>query len=299
LITRKKSIILLIIVNFIWGGSYTFSKIALSEVSPSYLVAINYLLGSIILSMMFYKHLKKINMKSLYCGVITGTLVAIGTIMVSVGLKYTTSVKAGLLNSVELMTIPIVSWILFKDKFKLNDAISIFIAVCGIILINFNGITFTFNLGDLLCTIAPMLYALQISIISKYSKNIDEVQVTTTELFMIGIISLIVALIFETPPKVISNITIYSIIYLGIFTCAVAFYFETLALKRLKPTYAGLINATLPLFTMITSYVILGETLNVISLIGSFLIIAALLTYNIDIVENIKNKKMKNEININ
>lgn len=280
-----KATLELLFVCLMWGSTYTASKIALADISPTYIVGLSYFIAFIILFLLCIKRIKKFNLTILLCGVLIGAIVSSGTILINFGLTYTTATKAGLFNSIEIIIIPIFAFVFLKDKIKLNDIISVIIAVLGIVFINFNGLSFDFGIGDMLCIGGTILYGLQVVVTSKFVKDQDTSLIALSQVFFISVFSLSAGLTLEKFPIHVSALSLWIILYLGVLCYAVGYYLQAKVLKVISSTHTGVIMASIPVFAMLISIITLGESLNLYGIIGAALIILALLNANINLTE--------------
>jgi len=74
--------------------------------------------------------------------------------------------------------------------------------------------------------------------------------------------------------------TIISILYIGIFASLSAFVLWNKAIINLGPSKAGMIYYTLPLFSVVSAYFLLGETVTMIHFYSALFIISGIFTAN-------------------
>ena len=113
--------IYLLIAAFLWGTSFIAGKIAYDMLDPSLVVAIRYVLASIILLPMTFSFMKKkeesFTKKDFILLVILGILTYPLTSMLQfIGLSFTSASSATTIIGIEPVMITIVGFIFFKEK---------------------------------------------------------------------------------------------------------------------------------------------------------------------------------------
>lgn len=113
--------IYLLIAAFLWGTSFIAGKIAYDMLDPSLVVAIRYILASIILLPMTFSFMKNkeksFTKKDFILLVILGILTYPLTSMLQfIGLSFTSASSATTIIGIEPVMITIVGFIFFKEK---------------------------------------------------------------------------------------------------------------------------------------------------------------------------------------
>jgi len=278
----SKGILALLTTSFLWGCTPTVSKLGLESLPPLYFLGISYLIGGIILAFIFRKKLKFINKKIMFFSFFISIILASGSILEILGLKYITPMKSGLLMSFQTILIPIFCFLFFKTILELNDVISLVCASIGLILINHNGISFDFNFGVILTIVAAALFAIQTIIIGNLVKKYVPILITIVELLFTSIICLVFSLITERSLTHVSSTSILSLLFSGIFCSAIAFSLQTFGQKYVSPMHTGIIFAATPIFNIIISHAIHKNVLNLYAFIGSIIIVLAIINSHIN-----------------
>ena len=88
----------LTITAIIWGSGFVASAVALEYYTPYQLMAGRFLIGAIILCLIFNNKLKGIKRKTLIKGAILGSILYAAFALQTVGLQFTTPSKNAFLN---------------------------------------------------------------------------------------------------------------------------------------------------------------------------------------------------------
>ena len=108
-------------------------------------------------------------------------------------------------------------------------------------------------------------------------KGADPIKTSCIQFLIVGIISLILALIFETVDlSVIWNAKL-EILYAGILSSGIAYTLQIVAQKSADPTSATLIMSLESVFAVFSGWIVLGESLSLKELIGCILVFLAVI----------------------
>lgn len=285
--TNKKFLIITaVLCCFLWGSAFPAVKIGykLLNISnadiPSELLFAGYrftLAGIIVLIISALTgnnilKLSKKNTENLFLlGIIQTTL---QYIFFYIGLANTTGVKGSIMNSTGAFFSVILAHFIYKnDKLSLNKVIGCLLGFAGVIIINFNTdlLIFSFSLtGDIFIITAAFIFSIGSIYGKKLSENLDVTIVTGYNLFIGGIVLVILGLI--SGGRVV-NFTISSsllLFYMAIISSA-AFSLWTLLLKYNKVGTVSVFNFLIPVFGTILSSIFLGENIfqlkNIIALL--------------------------------
>lgn len=276
---EKKALIAdvaLLIVAIIWGGGFIAAKIALSIVTPFYLLSFRFLFSGLILGTIFFKKIIKIDRRSLISGIILGTVLYVGQTFQTVGLRYTTSGKQSFLTASYAVLVPFASWALTRKKPDIYALISGALTFVGIGFLTLQQ-NISISYGDFLTIMFTIVYSVQVVLIGIYAKDIDPVHLTTIQLLTAGSLTLISAFIFEPPIKYIDQKSLYGILYLIIFNTTIAFFVQNIAQKYTSDTHASIILSLESVFGCVLSIILMGEIFTKRMVIGCILIFIAVI----------------------
>lgn len=276
-------IFFLLITAIIWGGSFVSqlcgitigshvfnaSRCIFSCATCFIIIVINNLMIEHRITL--FKRTDDIK-KTIRNSVICGLTLFFGFYTQQIGAEKTTIAKAGLISALEAIVVPIILFIFYKRKIRFITWIFIVTAMIGIMLLSANSIS-GFNIGDFFVFISTIFYSITIIQIPKYVNDIDPFLFSFFRLLTVGIISVVCALIFEYNKinfHAIKN-AMPSILYAGVLSSGIAYIFQILGQKNCDPIIATLIMCLEGVFAAIFGWVLLGQTLNYIQIIGVLL----------------------------
>ena len=281
--------IYLLIIVIIWGSTFALIKGVIDTIPPYTYLAYRFLLAALILVVIFWKRLKKLNIMVLKKGSLIGIFLFLGYTLQTVGIKYTTATKAGFITGLSVVLVPIISHFFIKDKVSRNSVIGVVLAFTGLWFLNYSG-SFSFNLGDFLVLLCAFSFAMHIISVGLFSKKLDYVLLAITQITVVFVLSLLMALIFERPAIHLSYSSYiwWSIVITGIFATALAFYMQNRFQRYSSATKTAIIFSGEPISAAMFAYLLLGEKVGLIAWAGGLLIIFGM------IVSQSKFKSMSN-----
>ena len=154
--------------------------------------------------------------------------------------------------------------------------ISVGLALLGLYLLcTPNGIQNVY-LGDLLVLASALGYAIHIVVIDRFTQ-VDGVRLSCMQLLVSCIISTVCALVFEHPQ--ISSIlaALMPILYAGICSDGIAYTLQIIAQKTTDATVASIIMSLESVFAALGGWMLLGEMLAPLEILGCCLVFAAVI----------------------
>lgn len=266
----------LAVVAIIWGSGFVASAVSLEHFTPYQILAIRFLIGVILLSLVFFKKLKNIKKSTIIKGSIIGVFLYLAFALQTVGLVYTTPSKNAFLTAVNVVIVPFIAFFIFKrkmDKFELFGALLAIIGI-GVLSLKFSG---GVNFGDFLTLLCAVAFAFHIFCTAQFVKDEDPVLLTVIQMAAATVLGFIVVF-FKGETNFVANFEgVSAVLYLGVFSTTIAFLLQTVAQKYTTETKAAIILSTEAFWGMIFSIIILSEVLTAKMAIGATLILAAII----------------------
>lgn len=300
-----RSLILLLIAAGIWGFAFVAQDIAADKLPPFTITGTRSLIGFLFLFIISAvkskikkqpvfeqdnSKRKKLIIASIICGVCF--TFAYNFQQFGIALypdNASTSGRAGFLTGLYVLFVPLIGVIFLGKKIKLNVIIGLVFAIIGLYLLCFsNGISNVY-LGDLIILICGVFFALQIIFVDKYIKDVDAIKLAAYELLVTGILSMILAIIFEKIIlKDIFN-AILPLLYLGLFSCAIAGMLQIIGQKLSNnATIDAIAMSFESVFAIIGGAIILHQLPLLNELIGCIFMLLAIILSQIPISLNKK-----------
>jgi drug/metabolite transporter (DMT)-like permease len=273
--SRGRVYFFLILTTLFWGGSFLFSKIGLREFPPLAFVCIRFSLAALILMLVFYRRLPLLNSALIRRGAIVGFALGVTNICFVFGVKDTSISRAGILNNLFVLFIPLITRLIWKDRVGGTNLVGIGLATVGIWLLATGG-GIGFNRGDMISTLCALFIACHIITISKVLRNDDVFMVSMVQFATVALMSGTALLLTGSAlPVTFSVQAMFSVVYCAIFPTVVCFTLQNNFQRYVTPTRAGLIYTLDPVWGLIAGYFVLSERLTPTEWIGCTIIFLA------------------------
>lgn len=272
--------ILLLIATLLWGGNFVIGRGVSDDIPPFTLAFLRWCVAFIVLFPIAYKKVKREwrqlvqHWPIVFILALTG--VAAFNTLVYIGVHYTTSINASLMNSSTPILIYLLSFIFLKERLTKYQIIGTAISLTGVLFIISGGSLaslkqFSFNKGDLIVLIAIACWSVYSLLIKQYANRLPG-QSTFLVTIAIGAIMLLPFYTYETMQADYSVnwslSTISAILFVGILASIVAFLSWNLGVVQLGANKASIYLNFIPLFATIFAVLFLGESIQLFQIIG-------------------------------
>jgi drug/metabolite transporter (DMT)-like permease len=266
---------LLVLITMIWGGTFLIVKTTVSLSGPFTYLALSYSIGSLTLAIIFYRRLKRITRTELLSGLVLGVIWFTGYALQTVGLQYTTVSKAGFITGLYVPLVPVFSLLLLRQRPTQGAVVGIMLSFTGLFLLSFNDtFNLAFGLGETLILGAAIAFALHVVSVSKFAPHADAMNLAIVQLALASFLSIIAMPIlrepFVMPPLVVWG----SVLFMGIVDIAFTLSMMIWVQQIVSSTRAALIYSLEPMWAALTGYLLAGDKLSLLALIGcSFILV--------------------------
>lgn len=268
--------IFLIITAIIWGSGFVASAVSLEYYTPYQILAGRFLVGAVILSIVFHKKRKKIHKSTLIKGGVLGIFLYLAFALQTVGLQYTTPSKNAFLTAVNVVFVPFIGFFFYKKKIDAFELIGAVLAVIGVAVLSLK-LSSEINIGDLLTLCCAVGFAFHIFYTAKFVNNEDPIALTIIQMIVAASIGWVVVILRGETSFSLETEGLLNILYLGIFSTTIAFLLQTVAQKYITETKAAIILSTESFWGMAFSVVILSEVMTIKMTIGAIIILCAIM----------------------
>ncbi|VUT27599.1 MAG: EamA-like transporter family protein [Candidatus Syntrophoarchaeum sp. GoM_oil] len=274
-IKHYKAILFLIVSALLFALNIIFNKIGLMEgVEPLTFASLRPPI--IILTLFLVSQTKirsELNFLSPYLKylVLLGVIgYGLGPIALFFGQQFTTAVNAGFLLQTQPVFVVILAAILFGDKIGKGDVLSILMLIIGAYLIMTDGTQLIPRFSDILIVFTALFYGIEATIAKIPMRKISPV---TTVMFgyIFGGLLIFIVWSFTSRNLPLMEQFIWIVLSSLCIGFSMVFYYE--GIRSLGAGYSTVLLSLLSvLFTVILSFVLLGEMLTDIQIFGAMIL---------------------------
>ncbi|TFH92392.1 DMT family transporter [Vibrio ouci] len=279
---ENKAAWILVATTALAGLGWIFSKETIQGLPPFGFVGLRFLVASICLLPLCFKQVRQLTLQLLSQAVGGGMILAFALLSWVHAISISKTLGEGaFIVSLSMIIVPIIAWLLYKERPKRAFWISMPIAVSGLAMLSLTD-GWNSSAGQIWFLANACLLALHFNVNSKLAQKIPVLLLTAIQLCVTGVIALIASAIFETIPTHVETSIWGWFALSALLATSLRYVMQTLGQKGCNPGNAALIMLLEPIWTVILSILWYGEQLSRNKLIGCSLILLALIFYRTD-----------------
>lgn len=274
--TRTKAELFLLSLTVIWGSTFVLSKYLLESISPLIYIAIRFAFATILFGVFFPRKAFAGPKSSWKKGGILGVLLFLGFASQTIGLQFTGASKSAFITGMMVVFTPICQLIIERRAPKIGNVIGVILVTLGLYFLT-SPEGSEFNVGDGLNLFCAVTFALYIVYLDVFSKGSDAVHLTMAQFVTCTVLGFASALSFESvklTPTVAGGLTL---LYLIVFATVIALFVQNKYQKDTTPTRSAVIFSIEPVLAAGFAYLLLGEVLGALGVVGGTLIVGGVL----------------------
>ena len=288
--SRAKAEFFLLSITLIWGTTFVMTKVILQHVSPFLYIVIRFGLSSLLFAGLFFSQIRTIRKQAVSKGAILGLLLFVGFALQTVGLEYTSASKSAFVTGMLVVLTPICQILIERRAPKAGNILGVVLVTLGLYFLT-SPQGSEFNVGDALTLGCALCFALYIVYLDVFTKEFDVAQLTFVQFVTAAVGGGVVALSMEFTWLELNATFLGTIAYLIIMATLVALYVQTKYQKDTTPTRAAVIFSVEPVIAAVFAYLVLGEKVGELGVLGGGLIFAGLLVSQLsDVIFSVGDK---------
>ena len=289
--TQTKHSLMLMLCAFIWGTAFVAQSAGSGMGAYSFLAGRSWLAVLVLIPTVFafdavrkkqgqpygWPKEKSERKTLLVAGLVCGTFLFAASAAQQIGITINPSTaKAAFLTAMYVVLVPVAGVFLgSRPGVKLWCCVAA--SVVGLYLLCLAGRdTLSLTGGEWQLLVCAILFTAQIMLVNHFSPQLDGIQLSFVQFFVVSVLSTIFAFVFEAPSPDQFRAAAVSIAYCGIMSSGVAYTLQIVGQKALDPTIASLAMCLESVFSALAGWLILGETLSATELCGCALMFGAI-----------------------
>ena len=276
--------LLLLTVAIAWGVTFLMVQDAIKNVPVFAFLFYRFLIATLLMLLICYNRFKNVNKVVIFYGIVLGAVLFAGFSTQTFALTYIKSSIVAFITGLNVIFVPFISFLLFKDYVRRTVFVGSFVAVIGLYLLTMSG-SLTLGFGELLTMICALMFAFHILFTDKFSKQSDVFLLVFFQFLTVCVLSLLFSLSLEdvTFDVPMDYTFLKAVIVTSIFATVYAFFVQTYMQQYTTPTKTAIIFTMEPVSAAVYSYIAINEILTPVQLWGALLIVCATLLAEIRI----------------
>jgi drug/metabolite transporter (DMT)-like permease len=273
-VSQGKVTLCLIFTTILWGGSFVANKIGFREIPPVTFLFIRFSLATLIMGVVCLRRLAGLNREIFWKGVAVGLALGATNLSFVLGLSGTSVSRAGFLNNLFVLFIPLLCFVLWRERVDRWSLAGIGLALVGLWQLARGGVE-GFSRGDLLSTVCALFIAVHIILVSKVLRDEDVYLVSLVQFATVAAGGALLVAVLPDVPYRIGPVGAAALVYCAVFPTVICFTLQNTFQRYTTPTKAGLIYTLDPVWSMLGGMIVLGERLSGREWLGCAFIFAA------------------------
>ena len=271
--------ITLLTVAISWGTTFVIVQDAIKDIPVFAFLFLRFFLSFILMALLSLKYLKQLDKTLIASGIFLGVLFFLGYATQTYGLIYTKSSIVAFITGLNVVIVPIVLYLLFKQQVYIYSIIGALVATVGLWLLTGAGGLSSFGKGEFYSLLCATFFAIHIVYTSKLSKRYNIFLLVSIELLSVAMLSLFSSLAVDpfTFPKEYSHTIILALVVTVIFATVYALFMQTYMQQFTTPAKTAIIFTMEPVSAAIFSYFYAHEYLSITQIFGAIIMITAML----------------------
>lgn len=291
---RLKADLTLLLVSIIWGSAFVAQRVA-GQLGSVYLFnGARYLLAAVVVLPFALRvgrasPCRRGDISSLTSKTSTltypqeqykwmfvaGFVLFIASAFQQLGVVYTTAGNAGFITSLYVVLVPVVLFIVWREKIHWISIIAVILAGAGAFFLSTAG-RFEVRAGDAIEFLGALFWTFHVIILGKYASRFESMSFSVGQLIVCGFLNLGIGISVEKSMPL--NLPILgAVLYTAFFSLGMCYTLQVWAQRHTPPADAALILSLESVFAVISGWWLLDEKLAGIQIFGCVLIFVAVL----------------------
>lgn len=275
---RRSSLFLLLAVAF-WGLSFIAIKVVLTQLTPVEMISARFLMAAPVLFVIIrIKGLQLWPVAEKPKLAVAALIIFVHFWIMATGMKETSASAAAWLLTSAPIFIALLAWLWLGERFAVGQWLGVALAVCGVVVLTANGrwsnLGWIQSRGDLIVFSSCVTWALYTVVTRDVIGRVNPMVATFWMTALAGLVFVPYTLIVSGPQPYfeLKTMTWLSLLFLGVFCLAIAFWLWAEGLSRQSAAEVGVYLYIEPLFATLFAWVLLREPVTLWLLLGAALI---------------------------
>jgi probable blue pigment (indigoidine) exporter len=276
-----KFTMLILLTTFLMGSSFSVGKIGLSFSSPLLLAALRFILAGFIMVVIVivlkrtHPTCKENWIKVLMIGTFQ-TAGVMGCIFLS--LRTITSGESAILTFTNPLLVIVFGTIVLHTSYKLYQWIGVIVGFVGVSVTM--GAQIELKIGVLFGILSAVFWAISTLLVKRWGAFIDTWVLSAYQMLFGGFILLLGSFVLEKPFFTLTSHSLFILLWLSIMSSIVQFAVWYYLLQNSDPGKTSSYLFLAPFFGVLSGWLLLGETLYLINIVGGLFILIGIYLVN-------------------
>ncbi len=274
--SKTRAELALLATTCLWGGTFPIVKIGMIYISPVLLIAVRFVVATIVLLLFFRRKIFPIPAASVVKGAVLSLFLFLGFVAQNIGLTVTTASKSAFITGMMVIFVPLLQVVIERRSPRFGNVLGVIIVAAGLWFLT-SPTGAGLNAGDALTLVCAVLFGVYIVYLDVISREMTPLQLVFLQMSCTAVFAVIATLGFEAPSFQWSSEGVAALLYLTFLATLLTTYVQTRFQKDTTPTRAVVIFSIEPIIASGLAALMLGERMGAMGILGGGMIIVGVL----------------------
>ncbi|MDM7324695.1 MAG: DMT family transporter [Thermus sp.] len=256
------------LLTFLWGTTFVVVKGAVGEMAPSLLVFLRFLLASLF----FLPWAGRLPRGVWGPGMELAFWLLLGYASQAIGLMYTTASRSAFITALNVVLVPLILGLAGRSLGGVW--VAALLAFLGVGFLSYDPRQPPLNAGDFWTLLTALTYALYIVRLEVHAKTFPALPLTAVQVFGTALLAFPWAL---WEGFRLEGVPWGAVLYLGVAATALTTWLQTWGQRYVPAPQAAILYTLEPVWATLFAFILLGERLGLLGVLGASLVILATL----------------------
>jgi drug/metabolite transporter (DMT)-like permease len=271
-----KVMLAIVAVTVFMGGAIVANKIAFREIPPVTFMFFRFALATLVMAVLCIGRYSRLEKKTITRGGLVGLSLIIGNYSFVLGVHGTTASRAGFLTNLAVLFVPLICYLLWRERISIWHAAGIVLAILGLWQLKKGGVA-GLSKGDLFSLLCAFSIAIHIICITKMLKGLDVYLLALVQCGIVAIAGGFLSWYLTPSLPAFGTVSLLALVYSALFHTVLTYILQNTFIIHAAPAKVGLMYTLVPIWSMCGGFFLLGERLNAPELTGIILITAGII----------------------
>lgn len=265
-------------IAVMWGAGYGVTNWLLGFMSPLWLLAVRFGSSALLLWLIFYRRLRRLDRKELLMGVSLGAFLAFLFVCHILGLVFSTPGKQSFIVGANVVLVPFLYALIYRRLPGRRPLLGAVVTSAGLLVMAFVP-GMRFNIGDFFSLLLAVDIAVHVLLVGNFARRMDPLALAVVQIIACGVFLTGAALIFEPLPRFgeVGPSVWGGIAFVALVVTVIPLLIQTVAQRYTPETHAAVIMSLEGPFGYVIAVGMGQEVLNLQLVLGGFIILAGVL----------------------
>lgn len=277
---RLRADLLLLLTSVVWGSAFVAQRVAAENTSVFLFNGLRFMLGALVLLPFALSQQPRIERSSAHKPfpsiLLAGLLLFSAGTLQQLGLRYTTAGNAGFISGLYVVFVPIFLALGARRRLRLPVWLAALLAGLGLFLLSTGG-QIRLARGDALELGGAILFAFHVIWIDRLAGKVKVLPLAIGQYLVTALLSLSIGLMLESGILQTIQAAWVPILYTGVFSIGLGYTLQVVGQQVAPPADASILLSMEAPFAAVFGWLLLGEHLSAIQLVGCGFMLAGML----------------------